>query len=214
MLKAWRRRIAPAMIGCVLALGTLAPQTATANEGIAQYEALLQRFRNWEISPKEFEARKRELAQKYGLQFDHFGKATVAPTQARPTPPVPGGPAPYPVAATMPACNSQAVQQKAFKAIYEDLGRLRLPTNNMQDIDDAVMRLAATDNAKSRQARQTVSRAGGIPLEYLLTCEPTNGHPLAVMVVQNPRRTSQWGVSVINYGLPGRVASQDLEFLN
>ena len=76
-----RQRFRLASIGCVAATAAaLCSSPSFGQDPAAQYEALLRQFRDWKISGPEFERRKQELTEKYGLQFDQFGGVRPAPT--------------------------------------------------------------------------------------------------------------------------------------
>lgn len=191
---------------------------AVAQDAAAAYNAALEAMRHGVISPQEWRKVSEELKRTHGLRINPVNGYAIGSGPAQP----PAAPSQAASAAgngpgihsAVPLCGSQAVKDKVLHAIYRDLGKLRLPTNNMQDVDEAVARLAPSNTPVALQARQNMSRAGRVSLDHIAACQPTNGHPLAVLVVLNPRNTSQWGVGVINYGLPNRVAEADLGFMN
>lgn len=50
---------------------------ATAEDGVAEYRALLRQYRNWEITSEEFNRRSKELIDKYGLVISPFGAPSL-----------------------------------------------------------------------------------------------------------------------------------------
>lgn len=70
------------LVICALLLTLLitAPP-ASAGDGLAEYKALLGQYRRSEISAQEFERRRAELIEQYGLVVTPFGSVTL-PSQA------------------------------------------------------------------------------------------------------------------------------------
>lgn len=120
-------------------------------------------------------------------------------------------------AADLPLCSGREVRDKVERAVFADLAKLGLPVvaSTRETILAEIGKLSEDDSPYSRNARQGIGRSMGLPADNLLVCAQTkNPTGVRAVVIQNPRRTSQWGVMVLNYGVPNRVAVQDLEFVD
>ena len=211
MIKVTRRSGLCALASYIFITSALYEVPAIAQDPISQYESLLRDFREWKMSAKEFEARKRELVQRYGIQIDTSGKASLPQKTTASPPPAQNS---SDIAPGMPACNSPAVKEKVLQAIYRDLAKLKVPMTSMGDVEAAANSLAPSSTPQGRQSRLNISRVGRVPMDHVSACEPTAGIPLGVVVVMDPRKQSRWGVLVVNYGIPNRAANLDLEFMD
>lgn len=118
---------------------------------------------------------------------------------------------------SLPGCGDRDVHDKAERAVFKDLGALGLPVpaGTRQTILAEIGRLSLDDTPHSREARRGIGQSMAIPAENLLVCgQPDTPYGLRVIVIQNPRQPAQWGVMVVNYGVPNRVAAEQLDFVN
>lgn len=145
--------------------------------------------------------------------------AAAQPT-ARPAPvPAPSPAASPPVAAgAMPACNSGEVQEKVTHAVFRDLSVMGVPVLDAtrQYLQNGIRMLTLDVSDLAQGARQQMSLSTRLPTENIQVCAEKPGvrSGIVAIVMKNPKRPSQWGIMALNYGVPGRVAMEGLEFLD
>lgn len=133
-------------------------------------------------------------------------------------PPVRAPANPPTVTATMPACNSSPVQEKVTHAVFRDLSKAGVPMidTTRQHLLNGISVLAPDLSDKAQGMKQQMSLSTRLPTEGILVCaeKPGERSGIVAIVLGNPRRPSQWGVMVLNYGVPNRIAMEGLEFLD
>lgn len=120
------------------------------------------------------------------------------------------------VAATLPSCTSPELRGMAERAVFKDLASLRLPVtvSTRQTILAEISRLSPDDSLTSRNAREDMGRLMAIPVQHILICaQAANPTGVRAIIIQNPDRVGQWGVMVLNYGVPNRAALEKLDFI-
>jgi uncharacterized protein len=120
-------------------------------------------------------------------------------------------------AATMPACNSNEVQEKVTHAVFSDLSKVGVPMieSTRQYLVNSIKALTPDLSDLGRGAKQQMSLSTRFPAENIQICAEKPGvrSGIVAIVMRNPKRLSQWGVMVLNYGIPNRIATEGLEFL-